>query len=324
MRRCVTRGIQEGVCLLLVFMTLTCSEKKGERLPTIGLVQIVENPVLDTARRGVVETLRLEGFTDGENIRIEYANAQGEIPKITMILNQFVAMKVDLVITISTPCMVAAAHLIQQVPVVFAVAFSPEQVGISNPTPNLTGVYDPLEMQSFVRFIQSQLPNLMKIGILFNPAEANSRFGALRLGEQCKRDGLELVELPVHSTGDVIQAAETLAQKKVDAFAVVADNTVHAAMSSVAKVAKEHRIPLFVTATSQVKDGACAGIGIDYHEWGRQSGRIAAAILKGKKTADLPIIPITAEVLYLNPKAAAEQGLVFSPETLAAADSLFQ
>ena len=323
MKNLLKRGIQSVAWLLPLLMTLNCVENKGDRLPVIGLVQIVENPVLDSARRGVIEALRLEGFIDGKNIRIEYANAQGDIPNITMIINNFMALKADMIVTISTPCMVAAAQLVREVPVVFAVAFSPKQVGISDPPLNLTGVYDPLEMQSFVRFIQSQLPDLKKIGILFNPSEANSRFGASRLGEQCSRDGIELVELAVYSSNDVMQAAETLAYKKVDVFAVVADNTVHAAMSSVAMVAKEHKIPLFVTATSQVKDGACAGIGIDYHEWGRQSGRTAAAILKGKKPVELPIQPITAEVLYLNPQAAADQGLVFSPETLAAADSLF-
>ena len=308
--------------LLLSGLLIACSERRSSGLVTIGMVQITEDPMLDLARQSVIQALSDEGFVEGKNIHIEYENAQGEIPNISLILKKFLSTKVDMVITNSTPCMVAAAQLVKEIPVVFTVAFSPEQVGIKGILSNLTGAYDPFEMSDFVQLMRASVPSLKKVGILCNSSEPNARFGADRLKQACERENIELVEVSVFSSNDVLQAAQALIQKQVDAFAIAADNTVYLAMDALVKVAETHRTPLFVTEPSQAARGACAGMGIDFKVWGRESGLIAAAILRGKKPAEVPIKALQHKILYLNLRAAAAQNVNFPAEVVAKADSV--
>jgi putative tryptophan/tyrosine transport system substrate-binding protein len=305
---------------LFMILLCACTGKKADGLYTIGMVQITEDPMLDLARNSVIVALKEEGFEEGKNIRIEYENAQGEIPNITLILKKFIAQKVNMVITNSTPCMAAAAHTVKDIPVVFTVAFSPEQIGIKDAPANLTGAYDPFQMGGFVRLMLETVPALQKIGILCNSSEPNARYGADRLKEECARQNIEVVEVAVFSSNDVLQGAQALAQKGVQAFAIAADNTVYLAMDALAKVADSQKIPLFVTEPSQVERGACAGMGIDFKEWGRESGKIAAAVIKGESPANIPIKALQHKILYLNVKAAVSQNVMFPPELIAKAD----
>jgi putative ABC transport system substrate-binding protein len=306
--------------LLLLVLLSGCAGKKADGLYTIGMVQITEDPMLDLARNSVLAALKEEGFEEGKNIRIEYENAQGEIPNITLILKKFVSQKVNMIITNSTPCMAAAAHAVRDIPVVFTVAFSPEQIGIKDPPANLTGAYDPFQMDDFVLLMKETVPSLQKIGILCNSSEPNARYGADRLKEACAGQNIEVVEVAVFSSNDVLQGAQALAQKGVQAFAIAADNTVYLAMDALAKVADSQKIPLFVTEPSQVERGACAGMGIDFKEWGRESGKIAAAIIKGESPANIPIKALQHKILYLNLKAADAQKVVFPAELISKAD----
>ena len=96
----------------LVLILLVACAKEENRLYTIGIVQITQDPLLDEARKGVIDALEEKGFIEGKNIHIDYKNAQGEMSNIILILRKFISDKVDMVITNSTPCMVAAAKTI--------------------------------------------------------------------------------------------------------------------------------------------------------------------------------------------------------------------
>jgi ABC-type uncharacterized transport system substrate-binding protein len=144
----------------MVILFVACDAKKENGLYTIGIVQITEDPLLDEARTGVIDSLKEEGFIEGKNIRIDYKNAQGDMPNISLVLRKFIADKVDMIITNSTPCMVAAAGIVKEIPVVFTVSFSPEQLKMKEAPSNLTGVYDPLYMDDFVQLMKRVIPKL--------------------------------------------------------------------------------------------------------------------------------------------------------------------
>lgn len=324
MKYVTTKTIQLCAISFLVCLVSSCSQKKADGLYTIGMVQITEDPILDLARNNVIAELCEQGFLEGQNIHIDYVNAQGEMPNIALIIKKFISSKVNMIITIGTPCMTAAAQMVRDIPVVFTVSFSPEQIGIKEVPPNLTGAYDTYEKDEFVRMIRACLPSLQRIGILYNPTEPNARYAAEKLREECVKQQIDLVELTVFSSNDILQAAQSLAQKHIQAFSIAADNTVYLAIDALIKVAEARRIPIFVADASQVERGACAGFGVDYSEWGRESGKIAAAIIRGKKPAEIPIKVLQNKIMCLNLKAAAAQGLVFPADILIKADRVIK
>jgi len=306
----------------LLFLLASC--QPVEKKTTIGYVQITEDPVLDAAKTGVFKALADSGFVDGQTIKVLDKNAQGDLSMITTILQMFQSQKVDLVITNSTPCMSAAAQTIKDIPVVFTVAFSPQQIGLKNPPPTLTGIYDNLKVKEIVDLMVECVPNLKRVGFPFNTSEPNAEYSARLLDQELKSRGIEVVHAPVNSTNDILQAAQSLAAKHIDAFLAAADNTVYLGLNLIAKVASEQKIPVFVTDPLQVEKGAAVGFGLNYGLWGYLSGLKAVEILRGKKPSETPMATVGQYEIVINKKACDAQGLVIPPSLMERAARIIQ
>ena len=77
------------------------------------------------------------------------------------------------------------------------------------------------------------------------------------------------------------------------------------ALQTVLAKANEKNIPVFGSEIEQVKAGCVASMGIEYFELGKQTGAMAAKILKGEATAkDTPFISASEAELYVNTAAA--------------------
>ena len=299
------------IYFLLTFcsMIFLAACQQGEKKITIGYVQITQDPVLDAAKAGVFRALADSGFIDGKNIKVLDNNAQGDLSMINTILQSLISQNVDLVITNSTPCMVAAAQTVRSTPVVFTVAFSPEQVGMKTIPENLYGVYDPLKVVEFVDLMMECIPRLSRIGIPYNNAEPNAEYSVKVLSKEFARRGITLVTTSVTSSNDLMQAAQYLAGQKIDALVAAADNTVYMALPVLAKIAAEQKIPLFVTDPMQTEKGASIGLGVNYDHWGYMAGLKAVEILKGRTSPQSRIEPITTYDLTINVKSCVSQGL---------------
>jgi len=292
---------------VLIFFIPGC--KSGSGKITVGYVQITQDPVLDAAKSGVFRALADSGFIDGSTIKVLNNNAQGDLSMINTILQSLISQNVDIIITNSTPCMAAAAQTVRKIPVVFTVAFSPEQIGMKTIPDNLYGIYDPLKAAEFVDLIMQCIPGLTRIGIPYNNAEPNAEYSVKVLGSEFATRGIKLITAPVTSSNDILQAGQYLAGQHIDAMVVAADNTVYLGLPVLAKLASEQKIPLFVADPLQVQKGAALGFGVNYEKWGYQSGLKAVEILKGRTSMISPIEPIVNYELIINRKACREQDL---------------
>jgi len=85
-------------------------------------------------------------------------------------------------------------------------------------------------------------------------------------------------------------------------------------MPVLARVAEERKIPIFTSEAGIAHAGAAVGWGLDYFDWGYQSGTIAAQLLRGKTTKELPLQPLTNYMLFFNQDACRKQGLEITPD----------
>lgn len=308
---------------VLFLFTNSCGEKKKGKFK-IGIVQMTEDPILDLARMGVLRALEDSGFVDGKNIIIDYKNAQGDLSNINLILQSFKSDNVDLIITNSTPCMTAAAQLIKDIPVVFTVTFSPIQVGLKETPKNMTGAYDTFRADEFVNMIKQVVPNLKTIGQPYNPSEANAEYTMHKIQAECKNQGINLKLLTVISSNEIQQVAETLIQSNVDVIVVSADNTVYLGLPTIVKLAKEHKIPVFVSDPAHAEQGAVIGLGADFNIWGYESGKLAVKIIKGEKVENIPMTILGPYQLIVNKKSADEMNLTIPEAILNRADKIIK
>jgi putative tryptophan/tyrosine transport system substrate-binding protein len=294
--------------LILLLLLLISCQTAPKRI-NIGYVQITQDPVLDAAKAGLFKALADSGFIEGKNIRIFDNNAQGDLSMINMILQSLKTRNVDMIITNSTPCMSAAAQTIRDVPVVFTVAFSPDQIGLKTTPENLYGMYDPLKTNEFADLLIECIPDLDVIGIPYNNSEPNAEYSAKMLTREFSGRGIKVLTSAVNSTNDIMQAGEYLADRRVKALVAAADNTVYLGLPVLAKLAADKKIPLFVTDPLQAEKGAAIGLGVNYEQWGYQSGLKAVEILKGRAESISHIDPIIKYDLLINLKACESQGL---------------
>ena len=303
------------ISIILLFLALGLTAcNPGEQKITIGYVQITQDQVLDAAKAGVFRALSDSGFVDGVNIKILENNAQGDLSMINTILQGFISKNVDLILTNSTPCMSAAAYMVENIPVVFTVAFGPEQIGMKSAPANLAGVYDPLHSKEIIEMMKECLPGMHRVGMPYNNAEPNAEYAAKIMSEALNQTGIETITASVTSPNDILMAGQYLAGKDIDAFLVAGDNTVYMGLNALGKIASETDIPLFVTDPLQAEKGAAIGYGVNYDQWGYMSGLKAVDILKGRTPA-IMIEPIQEINLIVNLKAAQDQGITI-PESV--------
>jgi putative tryptophan/tyrosine transport system substrate-binding protein len=310
---------QLAVFFFVVIIAFLISCQPAQKKFTIGYVQITEDPVLEAAKNGVFHALADSGFTDGINIQVINKNAQGNLSMISAILQSFISQNVDLIITNSTPCMAAAAQLVHNIPVVFTVSYSPEQIGMKMVPDNIFGVYDSLRADEFTDLVTECMPGLKRIGMPYNNAEQNAEYSARILENTFSQRGIDIVKAPVNSVNDILQAGQYLSGKQIDAFVVSADNTVYLGLPVLTKLASENKIPLFVTDPMQTEKGAAVGFGCNYEKWGYQSGLKAVMIIKNK----IPSVPIETMPDYeltINLKSCALQGISLSEKIIARAN----
>lgn len=287
---------------------------------TVGILQLVEHGSLDAAYEGFKEGLAEGGYKEGENLTLEYQNAQNSQDNRKSMSEKLVKNSPDLLLGIATPAAVSLANETTDIPIVVTAVTDLVEAKLaeSNEAPgrNITGTSDMVPIDKQIQLLLSIVPDAKTIGIMYNAGEANSKIQA-NLAEKALKDaGVDVKVLTANTTNDVQQVTTSLA-KDVDGIYVPTDNTFASAAAVVGEVAKETKTPIVAGSVEQVEDGALATFGIDYKSLGKQTGELAAKILDGdEKPATTPVETANKLELVVNQKMATALGI--DPESIVA------
>jgi len=305
------------VVALLVLVAAGCGKSSEYK---IAISQIVEHPSLDATRLGFLQALADAGIVEGENLKVDYNNAQDDPANNLSIAQKLKSAKNDLVLAITTPSAVAVVSKVEKTPVVFAAVTDPLDAGLvtnlDKPGGNVTGASDtnPKAVQQIMNFIAEHFPNVKNVGMVINEGEPNAVVMADNAEKTLAEHGIKLIKAPITNTSEVKQAAESLVGK-AEAFFIALDNKVVSGVDVLIKVANDNDIPFFSSDRDTVEKGAFATVGFQYYDHGYQAGQMAVKILKdGMKPADMKVTFPEKIGYILNLKAAAEQGIVVTDE----------
>ncbi|WP_313295878.1 ABC transporter substrate-binding protein [Diaphorobacter sp.] len=289
---------------------------------SVAVTAIVEHPALDAIRDGVKESLKAAGYEEGKNLKWQYQSAQGNTGTAAQIARKFVGDKPDAIVAIATPSAQAVVAATKDVPVVFSAVTDPvaaKLVKSWEPSgTNVTGVSDLLKLEPQVELIKKVVPNAKRVGMVYNPGEANSVVVVKQLKELLPKMGMTLVEASAPRSVDVGSAARSLIGK-VDVIYTNTDNNVVSAYESLVKVGQDAKLPLVASDTDSVKRGAIAALGVNYKDLGMQTGQMVLRILKGDKPGTIKPEVSNKTELYVNPGAAEKQGVKLSDELIKSA-----
>lgn len=267
------------------------SRSRGGKPASVAMVNLVQTPILEASEAGVLRGLKSAGLSEGTDFVLRKFNAQGEIGQLPAIIDSALATRPDLIITVTTPALIAAAKKVTDIPVVFTVASDPAKLGLftKGKPANLTGVHDDPPVDKLLDMARRYNPDLGVVGTIYDPAQPNSLISVEKMRIACKNLGIRLFEATASSTPEVPTAAQSIIQKGVGAILVSADNLIHTGFPGILRAARPAGIPIFCTDPMLVDQGATGGIGDDYHAWGIQSGKLAAKVLAGADPIYLPI-----------------------------------
>lgn len=285
----------------------------------IGITQIVSHPALDAAVEGFKAALAEKGFS---NITYDLQNAEGDMATTASIAQKFAADGLDLILGVATPTTQAVVKADKTTPIVFTAVTDPVGAGLVKdpeaPEANVTGVSDLQPVEPILELAKQFNPDAKAVGIVYNAGESNSVYIVEAAKTAATEMGLEIVEATASNSSEVKAAADSLVGR-VDAIAVIGDNTAVTALEAIVKVCQENKIPLLAGDTDSVKRGAAAGYGFDYADLGKQAGYQAAMILGGTPVGDIPVEYAADLQLSVNETAAAAQGVTLSEDLLAEA-----
>ena len=311
----------------ILAVAAVCSAPALASDKTVLVTAIVEHPALDSVRDGIKDELKDEGFEAGKNLKWEYQSAQGNTGTAAQIARKFIGDKPDAIVGIATPSAQALVAASKTIPIVYSAVTDPVAAQLVKDWKasggNVTGVSDLLELQKQIDLIKRVVPNAKRIGMVYNPGEANSVVVVKSIKELLNKSGMTLVEAAAARTVDVGSAAKSLIGK-VDVIYTNTDNNVVSAYESLVKVGNDAKIPLIASDTDSVKRGAIAALGINYYDLGRQTGKVVARILKGEKAGDIASATSTKLELFVNTTAAQKQGVTLSADLISSAKTVIK
>ncbi|MGD8369212.1 MAG: ABC transporter substrate-binding protein [Desulfobacterales bacterium] len=317
--------------LLLLALVVALFPLSGARAETykISVSQFVEHPALDAVLKGFQDDLKENGVDAVYQIH----NAQANMATAGQIGSQIMGEAPDLILAIATPSAQTCAQALKKAPhmaktpMLFSAITDPVGAGlVSNlkaPGANITGVSDMLPLDKHMEMVRMFLPNMKRLGVLYNPGEANSKSSV----EMIRRVGadmdFEVVEATVTKTSEVYQAAKSLVGR-VDAVFVPTDNTVVESLESAIKVCDQNDLPLFCADVDSVRRGAVAAMGFDYYKHGRQTGAMARRILAGADPANTPVEMQEELQLHINLRYAKRMNVPVPEKVLKMADEVYR
>jgi putative ABC transport system substrate-binding protein len=289
----------------------------------IGLVYFAPEEGADLCMKGVFDGLKEQGFEKGQNLEILSSHAQGEIENIPLLIQNFISQGVDLIMTMTTPCLTAACSLARNKHVVFTYCYDPVAAGagtsFTSHLSNITGVGSFPPVADTVDLIQKLIPTIKAVGTVYNTSEANSVKVISVAREAFKKKGIALEEVTATNTSEVFQSAQVACSRKVQALWVTGDNTALQSFDAIVKATRNAKLPLFINDPEFTARGAVACVGLGWYPAGRAGGALAARVLRGEDPQKIPFQEVAMQKLVLNQDAAKSLGIVFPPDVIKAA-----
>lgn len=306
----MTLKLQTLFTFLLTTLSLSASPVK-----TVCISQVVEHPALNQTKQGIIDTLKCEGFIEGENLKLYTESAQASPVLAQQIASKFVSRKSDVVVGIGTLSAQSLAKAARQgkTTLIFSSVTDPLGGGLvqslEKPGYNISGVSNFVALEPQLAFYKELLPNLKTIGVPYNPSEPNS----VKIIEQLKVL-CDTKAQPLMRTADASQSATALSAR-CDAIFISNDNTSLAALPAIVGAGRKTKTPVLVSDTDTVEQGALAAMGPNQYAIGQQTGMMIARILRGESAASIPVEFPSATEGRINASTAKQLGISI-PESL--------
>jgi ABC-type uncharacterized transport system substrate-binding protein len=301
-------------------------------VPAIGFLSAnTSDLVLPKFVPAFVRGLSESGFTDGQNVAIEYRWASNQYDRLPALAGELVRRPVNVIVAVGgTASALAAKAATTAIPVVFNIGADPVKLGLvaslNRPGGNITGVsyLAAALVPKLLEVLHEALPRATSVAVIANPKFADSetilkaaQTAALTLGQK-------LLVFNASTDGEINSAFKSIAERQVSALVILPDPFLTSRSRQLVALAAYQAIPAIYPWPEFTALGGLMSYGTSLTDAYRQVGVYTAKVLKGAKPAELPVQEAVKVDLILNVKTAKSLGITFPLSLLGRADEVIE
>jgi putative tryptophan/tyrosine transport system substrate-binding protein len=318
--------------LLILFIAVSrplAEAQQVGKVPRIGILNPSSSAVpalarYDSFRQG----LRELGYIEGKDIFIETRYAEGKLDQLSYFATELVKLKVDVIVTNTTPGVLAAKNATSAIPIVFWSVGDPVGAGLvsslARPGGNITGLsmLSPELGGKRLELLKETFPKITKVAYLRNPDFPGPALTAMQ--EAARALGLHLQSLEVRSAKDFDGAFEAVLKERAQALTVASVPVISSNQQRIVAFAAKNRLPAIYPRSEFIDAGGLMFYGVSSSDMLRRAATYVDKILKGAKPADLPVEQPTKFELVINLKTARALELKIPAHLLMEADRVIE
>jgi putative tryptophan/tyrosine transport system substrate-binding protein len=311
-----------ALCSMLFAPRLPAEAQQPKKIPRVGFLMPGSRAAyairIDAFRSGLHEL----GYSEGQNIGIEWRFAEGKSDRLPELAGDLVRLKVDVIVTSTTPVAAAAAQASRSIPIVMAASADPVGTGLvaslARPGGNVTGLsmLGPESDGKALELLQETLPKLTRVAFLWDPANAGmaSRLKALEGVGQSLR--LQIQSLEVRISSELENTLESAVSNRAGALFVPA-GLASVYRKRIVEFAAKKQLPAMYNDSESAEAGGLMSYGVYLPALFHRAATYVDKILKGTKPAELPVEQPMKFEFIINLKTAKQIGLTIPPNVLA-------
>jgi putative tryptophan/tyrosine transport system substrate-binding protein len=329
MQSCRVRR-REFITLLggAVAWPLAARAQQAGALPTVGMLGS-SLAAFSYWLPALLQRLRELGWIENRTMAIEYRWTGGHNERYAQLAAELVRLKVDVIVALGSPAIVAAKQATAVIPIVFPLASDPVGDGLvaslARPGGNITGLSNeqPDLAGKRLEILRELVPGLSRLGYIANVNNPTAMGNVREVEEAAAKLALQIMPLDIKRAEDIAPAIETL-KRRVQVLYVVGDPLIADNQIQINTLALAARLPTMHGSRSYIASGGLLSYGPNYSDLFRRAGDYVDKILKGAKPADIPIELPTRIELVVNLKTATAIGLTIPESFLVRADEVIE
>jgi putative tryptophan/tyrosine transport system substrate-binding protein len=300
------------------------------RVRTVGVLMGLADDAEARSRLMAFEQgLETEGWSVGQNLRIEYRYAESDSVRMQALAKELVELKPGCIVGHSTPVVTALMHATRTIPIVFVSVSDPVGSGfvasMARPAGNMTGftIFPATITGKYLSILKEMMPQLARVAILYNADQAGSFFLSPLVGA-AREFKVQPITAQVRNPAEIESAIAKLGSEPGSGLIVMPENFTLVHRQPIISLAAQFRIPTIYPYRYFADEGGLLSYGVDITDLFRRAAEYVSRILRGAKPADLPVQAPTKFELVINLKAARALGLIMPRTLLAGADQVIE
>ena len=299
-------------------------------VPTIGWLVTGSPTSYRNSLAAFRDGLTAAGYVEGQNIRIEYRWAEGNVSQLPELARALVQQQVDVILAGGSVGAEAAKRATSIIPIIAAGVGDLVELGLvsslARPNGNLTGFVANAPEIAGKRFqiVKEIRPEAKRAAVLWNPNSSNAQLEWQVAERFAAANDIGVTLYDARNSGELTDALTRISQSAPDVLVNLNDPFLFTARSIVVDGARYMRLPAVYGFREYAEDGGLISYGTNIAETYRRAAQYVDKILKGAKPADLPVQLPTRYELVINLKTAKALGLDVPPSLLARADEVIE